>query len=370
MLNLSIPDSDLRIGNTAGFQFDVKSSTSFSVFDERFSGIIGDDHEFNFTLVDSLGDIAEGATIYVSLYTPDGREIHGSPLTTRTAYSISTNEITITWTPSITGNYSLLLTFDGEDYWLMATEEFEILVRYPSVIQIEYPVSMEFDQPIPLSVTLSSGVFKIQDAPLTIRVWRHDNIVLEQTATTGARGRVEITLDGVLAGNLTIEVVFGGTGRYAPSIGTVPFLVIPLLLLDATPLNTLYVGLNCALNVSYSILGVEDWLGSLEIAVLNPAGEIIDMWNLNIQQHGYTVIEFIADTEGEHQMPITVAGLPGVYRVSTTLTFELTSMPSSIPMDIGAAPWIGGLGVIAALAAVVWKKVGLLVKQLPSEWKD
>ena len=61
----------------------------------------------------------------MSLYTPDGREIHGSPLTTRTAYSISTNVISVSWTPSITGNYSLILTFDGEDYWPQILEAYQ-----------------------------------------------------------------------------------------------------------------------------------------------------------------------------------------------------------------------------------------------------
>jgi prenyltransferase beta subunit len=370
-LNLTIQDSSLRVGSTTGVQFDIVAFTSIMVQDESFSGIIDDHHEFAFTLVDSLGDIAGGATVYVSLYTPDGREIHGSPLTTRTAYSISSEVISISWVPSLAGNYSLILTFEGETFWFSASVEFEVLVRYPVVIQIEHPVSMEFGQSIPLSITVSSGVFKVKDAPLTIRVWSNNDLLLQQTALTGTRGGAKIALDGILAGNLTVEVVFDGTASFAPATSSIPLIVSPVLLIDLTPLNPVQVGSNCTLNVSYTVLGVTtSWNGGLEVLLLDPMGQVVDAWILIAHHFGYETIEFPVQLQGEYRANITISNLPVVDEMSSILTFEAISNTPSIPMDAGTAPWVGGLGIIAAVAVLVWKRVGVIVGKLPGEWES
>jgi hypothetical protein len=368
-LNLTVLDSLLRIGASTFVEFDVIASTAIVFVEESLSGIIDDEHEMTFTLVDSLGDITDGATVYVSLYNPAGREIHGSPLTTRTAHSISSAGITIAWVPSLAGNYSLEIIFEGGNFWLNASAEISVLVRYPTVIQIEHPASMEYGQPIPLSITLHSGIFKIQDAYLLIRVWSDSHLILEQTAITGNRGSAEVLLDSLLAGNLTVMVEFIGTGSFAPIIHSISLIVTPLLLLNVTPLTEVQVGLNCTLNMSYSILGVDaDWIGGLEISIINPLGQVVETTSLNIQHTGVTTMVFFVELDGEYRADILVSGLPAVDQMQSALTFQATTMSPSIPMDAGVAPWVGGLGIIAAMAVLVWKRVGVIVSTLPGEW--
>ncbi|MFW9804213.1 MAG: hypothetical protein ACFFFC_16250, partial [Candidatus Thorarchaeota archaeon] len=280
-LGLMVYDNAKRVGCATQVQFNVTAWTDLSILDESISGIINEDHEINFTLVDSIGDVADGATVYVSLYSPSGREILGSPLTTRTAYPVGADGIVISWSPNLTGNYTLTLMFEGTDYWLSTSRVMTVLIRYVSQVDVDHPATMEFGQPIPLSITLSSGVFRISDASLTIYVWMDEQLMLEQPVLTGSRGGVDTKLDGFLAGNLTVEVKFNGTDSYAPTSNRFSLLVTPVLLLEVTPLIPLQVGLNSTLNVSYSILGVaEEWTGGLEISISDPEDMLVDTWSL------------------------------------------------------------------------------------------
>ncbi|MFW9967683.1 MAG: hypothetical protein ACFFEA_11065 [Candidatus Thorarchaeota archaeon] len=370
-LSLIVLESSLRIGSANEAPFDVYASTTILVIEENLSGIIHEDHGLTFILVDSIGDIAEGATVYVSLYTPDGREIHGSPLTTRTAYSIKSSGIAISWIPSIPGNYTLLLIFESSDYWLSASAERVVLVRYPTVIQIEHPVFMEYGEPIPLSITVSSGVFKIQEAPLMLRVWRGNILMLEQTAITGIRGGAEITLEGLLAGNLSIEVEFGGLGNFAPITNLVTMIVTPVLLLELTSETQIHVGSNCNLNVNYTVLGVDEvWIGGMEVSIYDPMNQVVYTWNLTAQHRGVEVLKIIVELQGEYRIYIAFKSLPAVNQMSSTLTFQATSVSFQIPMDAETVPLAGGLGLVALAAILVRKRVGAIVGNLPGEWES
>ncbi|MHA2301833.1 MAG: hypothetical protein ACXACD_12875, partial [Candidatus Thorarchaeota archaeon] len=369
-VNLTIADGLLRVGVIDIIQFDVVAATSFAILEENLSGLVDQDHHLTFTLVDSMEDVATGAIVYVSLHSPDGREIHGSPLTTRTAHTITSNGIAISWDPSLTGNYTLTLVFEGTGYWQATSHEIDIPIRYPSHLDIEHPAVMEFGQPVPLSVTASYGVFKIPDASLTVRVWREGDMMFEQTAITSSRGIAEVVLEGLLAGNLSIEVKFGGAGSFAPTTQSISMMVIPVLVVDAIPLTQVLIGLNCTLNVSYIVLGVSnDWKGGLEISVENPADLTVGTWVLVANRIGFAQIEFHVEIQGLYRVDVTITNLPGVEQMSTELAFDTTSVTSSIPMDASIPPWIGGLGIVAAATVLVWKRIVAIIGKLPGEWE-
>jgi hypothetical protein len=369
-LSLMVHDNAMRVGCDTQVQFNVTAWTELIVLDESISGIINEDHEITFTLVDSIGDMADGATVYVSLYSPSGREIFGSPLTTRTAYPVSADGIVISWSPNLTGNYTLTLMFEGTDYWQATSRVATVLIRYMSQVAVDHPATLEFGQPIHLSITLSSGVFRISDASLTICVWRDKQLMLEQPVLTGSRGEVDATLDGLLAGNLTVEVKFDGTESYAATSNRFSLLVTPLLILEVTPLIPVQVGLNCTLNISYSVLGVgEEWTGGLEISITDPEDMLVDTWSLNAQQVGHSAIDFYVELEGEYLVEIIINGLPVIEHMNSVLPLLASSATPSLPMDAGTTPWIGGLGIVAALAVLVRKRVGGIVGSLPGEWE-
>jgi hypothetical protein len=369
-INLTIADGLLRIGIIDIIQFDVVAATSIDILEENLSGLVDQDHHLTFTLVDSMEDVAVGAIVHVSLYSPNGREIHGSPLTTRTAYTITSNRIAISWNPSLTGNYTLFLVFEGTGYWQATSHEIVIPIRYPSHLDINYPAVIEFGQPVPLSVTASYGFFKIPDASLTVRVWRDGNMMLEQMAITSSRGIAEVVLEGLLAGNLSIEVEFGGAGSFAPTTQSISMMVIPILVVEAIPLTQVLVGLNCTLNVSYIVLGVsDDWNGGLEISLKDPEDLTVGTWVLVANRIGFAQIEFHVEIQGLHRAGVTFTNLPGVVQISTELAFDATLITPSIPMDDSLAPWIGGLGIVAAATVLVWKRIGVIIGKLPGEWE-
>ncbi|MFX1472012.1 MAG: hypothetical protein ACFFBM_05870, partial [Promethearchaeota archaeon] len=368
-LSLIVLDSPLRIGCTNQVQFNVTAWTELLVSDEGLSGIINEKQEITFTLVDSIGDITEGAVVYASLYAPNGREIHGSPLTTRTAYAVSADGIVISWSPSLKGNYTLTLLFEGTDYWQATSRLITVLIRYMSHVDVDRPATMEYGQLVPLSITLSSGVFRIPEVMLTILVWMDDQLLLELPVLTGSRGGVDTMLEGLLAGNLTVEVKFNGTDSYAPTTNRFSLLVTPLLLLEVTPIVPVQVGLNSTLNMSYSILGVaEVWTGGLQLSIFNPEEKLVGTWSLIVHKVGYSIIEFYVELEGEYLIEIDVNGLPAVERVNSVLSILASSAASSLPMDAGTTSWIGGLGIVAAIAVLVRKRVGGIVGRLPAEW--
>ena len=368
-LSLIVPNSPLRIGCTAQVQFNVTAWTELIVLDEGLSGIISEDHEVTFTLVDSIGDITEGAIVYVSLYAPNGREIHGSPLTTRTAYAVSADGIAISWSPSLTGNYTLALLFEGTDYWQATSHLITVLIRYMSHVDVDHPATMEYGQLVPLSITLSSGVFRIPEATLTILVWMDDQLMLDIPVLTGSLGGVDATFEGLLAGNLTVEVKFNGSDSYAPTTNRFSLLVTPILLLEVTPIIPVQVGLNCTLNMSYSVLGVaEEWTGGLEITILDPKEMLVDTYSLIAHQTGYSTMEFYVDLEGEYLVEIIVTGLPALERTYSVLPLLAGKATQSLPMDAGATSWIGGLGIVAALAVLARRRIGRIVGSFPGEW--
>ncbi|MFX0054576.1 MAG: prenyltransferase/squalene oxidase repeat-containing protein [Candidatus Hermodarchaeota archaeon] len=369
-LSLVVLDNTMRVGCTAQVQFNVTAWTDLLVLDERFSGIIDEDHEISFTLVDSIGDVADGAIVYASLYSPSGREILGSPLTTRTAYPVSADGIVITWSPSFTGNYTLTLMFEGTDFWQATSQVITVLIRYMSHVDVDHPSTMEFGQPIPLSITLSSGVFRISDASLRICVWMDEQLMLELPIFTGTRGGVDAILEGLLAGNLTVEVQFNGTDIYAPTSNRFSLSVTPLLLLEVMPLIPVQIGLNTTLNMSYSILGVDrEWTGGLEISIFDPQGMMVATQSLIAHQVGYSAIEFYVALKGEYIVDIVVNGLPVVESMSSALPLLASSATPSLPMDEGTTPWIGGLGIVAAIAVLARRRVSRIVGSLPGEWE-
>ncbi|MFW9911416.1 MAG: hypothetical protein ACFFEU_03040 [Candidatus Thorarchaeota archaeon] len=368
-LSLIVLDSPLRIGCTTHVQFNVTAWTELLVLDEGLSGIINENHEITFTLVDSIGDVTEGATVYVSLYAPNGREIHGSPLTTRTAYVVSADGIAISWSPSLAGNYTLTLLFEGTYYWQATSRLVTVSIRYMSHVDVDYPATMEYGQLVPLSITLSSGIFRIPEATLTILVWMDDQLMLELPALTGSRGGVDATLEGLLAGNLTVEVKFNGTDSYAPTTNKFSLLVTPLLLLEVTPIIPFQVGLNCSLNMSYSVLGVaEEWTGGLEISIFDSEEMLVDTLSLIAYQVGYSTIEFYVELEGEYLVEVVVNGLPAVECMNSVLPLLASGAAPSLPLDAGTTPWIGGLGIVAAIAVLVRKRIGRIVGSFPGEW--
>ncbi|MFW9887732.1 MAG: hypothetical protein ACFFER_06085 [Candidatus Thorarchaeota archaeon] len=369
-LSLIVRDSPLRIGCTTQVQFNVTAWTELLVLDQGFSGIINEDQEITFTLVDSMGDITEGATVYVSLYAPNGREIHGSPLTTRTAYAVNDDGIVISWSPSLTGNYTLTILFEGTDYWQATGRFATILIRYMSHVDVDHPATMEYGQPVPLSITLSSGVFRIPETALTILVWMHSQLMLELPVLTSSRGRADAMIEGLLAGNLTVEVKFNGTDSYAPTTNQFSLLVTPLLLLEVTPITPIQVGLNCTLNISYSVLGVaEEWTGGLEITIFDPKEMLVDTNSLIAHQTGYLAMDFYVELEGEYLIEFEVTGLPALEHMYSALPFLAGKVTQSLLVDPGATSWIGGLGIVAVLAVLVRRRIGGIVGSLPGEWE-
>jgi hypothetical protein len=112
----SVLDSRQRLGCSSEFNFTVSTVSAIVIVEKMVPGILGQQHSVLFTLVDSVGDVASGMTVFVSLYDPEGREIYGSPLTIRAPVTIGYSGVILAWTPTEIGNYTLRLVFEGDTF--------------------------------------------------------------------------------------------------------------------------------------------------------------------------------------------------------------------------------------------------------------
>jgi hypothetical protein len=211
ILNVSVPDSGIRLGSSFNVSFVVTSWTVFEIVLEKLPGLIGLDHSVTIHLKDSFNEIIDFATIWVSLYAPDGREIYGSILSIRTNVQIENGIAEISWIPNAPGVYNLSLIFDGEPLKDDCQLQISSLARYPTSITLEMTQEASHGDSIQVTLTLSGLLSKIQGATVILTVSLNGTIITEEDLVTGFRGSVQTELRDLPAGNHTIVVSYLGS---------------------------------------------------------------------------------------------------------------------------------------------------------------
>jgi hypothetical protein len=370
-LNITVERSEIRVGCTALLEFSVVSSTHIEIIEQDLTGFISESHSVTFVLRDSLNDTIVDVPVWVSVFNPSDREIYGSPLTDRTAITSTIEGSEVSWTPNLTGEFRVVLLFEGDSFLNSTSLEIVINVRYTSSLTVEAPTLMEFGELIPISATLNGVLGKISGAIITITVTQGGVVERVETLTTNSHGVASIDLVGLLSGNHTIMASFMGSATQAPCSSEVNVLVTPVVVLDIDPTSDLYVGHYCTVNLSVTVLGTTpDWNGTVNALLTDPEGEEAGQWSFEIGVYSTVTIGFNARVLGIYILNTTIGGLPIVNTRAYPLSVTVVDEVLQLQLDAGTTPLLGGFGILAIVGIVLRKKMRGIVGSLPGEWSD
>ncbi|MHA2371398.1 MAG: prenyltransferase/squalene oxidase repeat-containing protein [Candidatus Thorarchaeota archaeon] len=368
--NVTVRDSGLRLGSSIDVAFVVTSWTAFEIASEKLPGLIGSEHSITVHLKDSFNEIIDSATIWVSLYAPDGREIYGSILSIRTNVQIENGIAEISWTPNAHGVYNLSLLFDGEPLMDDCHLQISSLARYPTSITLEMTREAFHGDSIPVTLTLSGLLSKIQGATVILSVSLNGTIITEEDLITGFRGSVQTELRDLPAGNHTIVVSYLGSESFVPCAEKGIVIVLPQSSLTMEVLNS-YVNFNCTLRIAVTLFGVSpNWQGMTEIIVNGPTGNQVGQWVKKIGEDTIIEVSLFPSDVGLYSANITLLGLPVISRINHGLSFSVTDAPIQLPLDAGTTPVVGGIGLVVVLGYVVRRKLRGIFDDLPGEWTE
>ena len=366
LLNITVDRSIFRIGCVYLKSFSMISSTTFEMTDMTLSGIISEDHSFTVVLTDSLNELVSEVSVWVSLFSPTGREIFGSPLKDRTSIDIGSQ---VSWTPTLVGEYRIFLEFEGDAFLNSTTLEILILIRYPSTLTLDVPALMEFGEIIPATATLNGALGTLSGATIILTVFSDGVVGSVETLTTDSRGVMSFSLVELLAGTHTIRVSFNGTITQAPCDSESEVMITPLVELSIEPKSDLYVGHYCSVNLTVSILGTSsDWTGTLNARLFDPDGQQVTEWTFSVGVHSIEAIGFNAQKLGTHTLNVTLTGLPIVVSQDYPMAVVIVDEILQLELDAGTTPLLGGFCVITVIGVVLRKKMKGVVGSLPSEW--
>lgn len=370
-LSIVVQPTEIRIGCSVELAFDIESTTRISITQETLSGIISESHSLTFVLIDCLDDIIENAEIWVSLYDPLGREIYGHPLSTRTLLHSSLLGTEVSWTPTLVGEYRWLFEFEGDTYLNASSVEVTVLIRHESMLSVDVPLLSEYGEIIPVTITLEGSLGGLVGETVILTVSMGGIFELEETLITGSRGVVSFNLVGLLAGSHTVTVSFGSSDTQASCSTELILKVTPVIVMVLDTTGNLFVGHDCTVNLSVSVLGTDShWNGTLEAILFSPEGEQVDSWFFEIDSYSVLSFNFLPVIEGRYSLNVTVSGLPVTIERQYPLAIAVVYESLYLSLDAGTPPMLGGFGILAVIGLFLRKRMKGVLGSFPSEWSS
>ncbi|MFW9974945.1 MAG: hypothetical protein ACFFDQ_06760 [Candidatus Thorarchaeota archaeon] len=367
-LNITIAESNTRIGAVVFWELKIVTQSELVTMFADLSGIVGQKHTLSLSLVGSLNETMRGMTIWVSLYRPDGVEVYGS-IGDMTPINLQDGLGEVSWTPSWTGNYTLIIQYFGDEWRLPTLLSIDILTRRFTTFTVKPLYPVDYPMNVEIEATLSSALSKLGGAQVSFAVFLGEDIVTERTVSTNSRGVAITSFDGLLAGAYMIRVYYAGTDSLAPCMLDLELEVRPTTSTNLLPLTEPYVTSNCSLKLSVTVLGVDvDWSGTFVLSVYDPQNTLLLNHTLPLQPHFELVLYIVLGIEGQYRIDITILGLPVVESIESELLFLSTSVPLSIALDAGSTPVVAGAPIIALLGLALRKRLGASIEGLPTEW--
>ncbi|MFW9813939.1 MAG: hypothetical protein ACFFF9_15865 [Candidatus Thorarchaeota archaeon] len=367
-LNITVSHTDLRVGCVIINDFDVISNTSLEMTDASLTGNISESHSFTILLRDSISELINDVTVWVSVYNPSGREIFGSPLTSRTSVEVGSM---VSWTPTLIGEYRVFLEFEGDVFLNSSTLEVLILVRHQSSISLDALQLIEFGSIIPVTITLRGALGTLAGMSVVLTVFTEGVVQSSETLTTDSRGVASFNLVSLLSGTHVIRAYFNGSGTQAPCTSEFNVTVTPLVVFSIDPLSEMYVGHYCTMNLSISVLGTSsDWAGTVNAWLYDPEGQTVADWSFTIGIHSIETLGFNAQKIGTYILNVTLSGLPIIVTHDYPMSVVVVNEVLQIDLEAGSTPLLGGFGIITIIGVVLRKKMKGIVESLPGEWTD
>jgi hypothetical protein len=358
-----------RIGCSVDIDFSITSSTTIVVNEDGLSGFYSESHTLIFFLNDSLMDYVVGAEVWVSIYDPLNREVYGHSLSTKTLLISSDTGTDIVWIPTLTGEYRVIIQFDGDEFYNPSSIQIVVLVRHPSSATLDATMQSEFGEIIPLTITLTGATGGLSGETIVLNVYTNGILQMEETLVTGSRGVITHNLVGLLAGTHTVRANFNGSNSHASCSGEIVIEITPVVVITVNNDAGLFVGRENTLSISVSILGTSaDWVGSLNAIFLSPNAEELATWNFEIDPYSVLNMNIQPPVEGTYSLNVTIAGLPVAVAHTYPLTIAVVRESLRIELDAGNTSLLGGFGIISVIGVVMRKKMKGVIGSMAEEW--
>ncbi len=370
MLDITVLESTIRLGDAFLHMLNMTAETTLGTEAEDLNGFVGHSHSITLILADTLGDGVDAVDVWVSLFAPDGREVYGSPLTSQTKIGSVDGLIEVSWNPSMTGNYTLEVWFEGDDFRGASWFTVIVLTRHATVLEVNLPEEVTFPAEPQLILSLKSGFAKLADADVHLSIMLGNETIWTTVLETDFSGRALIDIESLLAGEYMALLFYLGSEVYAPINASAELRILPCVAVAIITVTDAYIGFNCSVVLGVAVQGVpENWQGTMQITVSDPDGSIIAVTE-TITSGSELSLLFVPRLEGAHELNITIGDLPVITNFTDGFSFSVVDAPLALKLDFGLAPLLGGSGAIAVIGYLIRKKLGAMIDSLPTEWES
>jgi prenyltransferase beta subunit len=349
-LDIAVLESSIRLGDAFLHMLNMTAETTLTTEVEELSGLVGHLHSITLMLTDTLGDGVDAVDVWISLFAPDGREI--------------------SWNPSMTGNYTLEVWFEGDDFRGASWFTVIVLTRRATVLEVNLPDAVTFPAEPQLILSLKSGFAKLADADVHLTIMLGNETIWTTVLETDFSGRALIDIESLLAGEYMALLFYLGSEVYAPNNAFAELRVLPSVAVAAISVTDAYIGFNCSVVLGVVVQGVpENWQGTMQVTVSDTDGSIIAVTE-TITSGSELSLLFVPELGGVHGLNFTISGLPVITNFTDGFSFSVVDAPLALKLDLGLGPLLGGGGIIGLIGILVRKKLGAMMDNLPTEWES
>ncbi|MHA1484622.1 MAG: hypothetical protein ACTSPR_04810, partial [Candidatus Thorarchaeota archaeon] len=278
--------------------------------------------------------------------------------------------IEVLWTPLMSGNYTLEIWFEGDDFRGASWFAVIVLTRRGTVLEVNLPDEVTFPAEPQLILSLKSGFAKLADADVHLSILLGNETVWTTVLVTDFGGRALINLESLLAGEYVALLSYKGSEVYAPINVSAELRILPSVAVVIITVTDAYIGFNCSVVLGVGVQGVpENWQGTMQITVSDPDGSIIAVTE-TITSSSELSLLFVPRLDGTHELNFTISGLPAILNFTNCFSFSVVDAPLALKLDLGIAPLLGGSGIIGVIGFLVRKKLGAMMDNLPTEWES
>jgi len=337
--------------------------------ESTLSGLLGQTHTACIEVRDSIHALISDAEIYVSIFNPEGKEIYGSILSTKTLVVTESGYAEIEWTPTKTGNYTIIIEYEGTEFIESSSLTLIIKIRYETNLDVSAPESINYPDSGRLMVTLSGGLGKVSGAEIRIRIVIGDLSEEEILLVTDVRGLVQADIDPSYAGNMTIEVEYLGSDIYAECKMILSVLIYPAVDLEISSSPAYYTGVNGSITVAVDIQGlVDSWRGTLNLLIYSNLNELVRNYSTTTKAVDTIILRFVTYDLGIYSILVKISGVPLLGTANATGSFEITDTPLSIPMDTGSTTVMSSGIILGIIGFALRKKLTGALDNVSVEW--
>ncbi len=370
-LEVSVTAPD-RLGSNTSWAFEVTAHTSIVVVDSTLPGTIAVAHSIDVTVVDSLGAVVSPVSLRACVVAPDGSYVIGGLLSGWASIDSASGVASFEWTPQQAGNYSVLVSFDGDDHLSNASLSLVCLVRYATQVAVSPPTNTTYPEPLVLHTTLTSGVQKIRGATLSVEVVSNvtGSTVTSLTVVTDMSGTALVDVGPLLAGVYQFHISFRGNDIYAPSSAQCQVVVVPTASVSLRE-ATLVVGQEGTLSLAVEVAGVpEVWNGTATIVIVSDNGTTVYRGEVPVNASCVVTLSLRLDATGTYGLHVTLHGLPAGASVARSFSIVVSVPPPVLPLSAESTPVIGGTVIVTLAGLVLRRRLSVLTGSLPAEWPD